>query len=219
MGTHRTIAALGLAFGAMACGTKQESATVDADLQKDLATVAVPDSGLALASASYERMRFVSAVEQVKPAVPSKRISPTPQPARAPKATPKARRAPAPAPTPQPEVVAEADAPAPEVAQTEAAAPEPAPVVIVQQPSPAPSSAPVGTTGEGSAGGRGNGGGGWGGILGGIIGSVVIRGGSGGVDHCDPRTDGRTTRATYPSIPISRMPVINTGRVLGGHRR
>ena len=55
-------------------------------------------------------------------------------------------------------------------------------------------------------------------VIGGIIGSVVIRGGMGGVDHCDPRTDGRRGGG-YPSIPTSRMPVINGGgRVFGGHR-
>jgi outer membrane biosynthesis protein TonB len=211
------IVALGL--GAVACGTKQEqSAGVDADLQKDLAAAGASDSGLALASADYQRMRFVSAVEQVKPAVPSKHVSMTTQPAKAPKPTPTARRAPAPAPTPEPQVVAEADAPEPEPQQTpsEAPAPEPQPVVVVQQPSPEPSRAPVGNSGEGGAGNRG-GGGGWGGIIGGIIGSVVIRGGMGGVDHCDPRTDGRA-RPTYPSVPISRQPVINTGGVFGGHR-
>jgi len=214
------IVALGL--GAVACGTKREqSAAIDAGLQQDLAAAGASDTGLALASSDYKPMRFVSAVEQVNPGVPSKRVAMTTSPERAPKPKPKpkARRAPAPAPTPEPQVVAEADTPepAPAVQQTEAPAPAPEPTVIVQQPSPEPSRAPVGNTGEGSAGGRGNGGGGWGGIIGGIIGSVVIRGGMGGVDHCDPRTDGRN-RPSYPIIPESRMPVINTGRVIGGHR-
>ena len=212
------IVALGL--GAMACGTKQEqSATIDADLQKDLAVAGAADSGLALASADYKPMRFVSAVEQMQPAVPSKKLSQAPEPARAPKPRPKAKRAPAPAPTPEPQVVAEADAPAPApaVQQTVSEAPAPEPTVIVQQPSPEPSHAPVGTGSEGGVG-RGGSGGGWGGIIGGIIGSVVIRGGMGGVDHCDPRTDGRV-HGGYPNIPVSRMPVINTGRVIGGHRR
>ena len=211
----RKLLTAALALGAMACGTKQErSATLDADLQKDLATVAVPDSGLALAGASYERMRFVSAVEQVKPAVPSKRTSLTSQPARAPKPKPRAKRAPAPAPAPEPQVVAESDAPEPEMQQTpaEAPAPEPQPVVVAQQPSPEPSRAPVGSSSGGGVGSRGNGGG-WGGILGGIIGSVVIRGGMGGVDHCDPRTDGRR------NVPISRQPRVNTGGVFGGRHR
>lgn len=212
------IVALGL--GAVACGTKQEqSATIDAGLQQDLAVAGAADSGLALASADYKPMRFVSAVEQVPPAVPSKRVSQAPEPARAPKPRPKARRAPAPAPTPEPQVVAEADAPepAPAVQQTASEEPAPEPTVIVQQPSPEPSPAPVGSGSEGNVG-RGGSGGGWGGIIGGIIGSVVIRGGMGGVDHCDPRTDGRV-RPSYPRIPVSRMPVINTGRVIGGHRR
>jgi outer membrane biosynthesis protein TonB len=211
------IVAMGL--GAIACGTKQEqSASIAAGLQSDLAAAGASESGLALASADYQPMRFVSSMEQVKPAVPSKRESPAPQPAKAPKPRPKAKRAPAPAPTPEPQVVAEADAPEPEPQQTpsEAPEPEPQPVVIVQQPSPEPSRAPVGNTGDGGAGNRGNGGG-WGGILGGIIGAVVIRGGSGGVDHCDPRTDGRV-RPTYPNVPIARQPRVNTGGVFGGHR-
>jgi outer membrane biosynthesis protein TonB len=208
----RKLLTAALALGAIACGTRQEqSATIDADLQKDLAAAGAPDSGLALANADYKPMRFVSQVEQVTPGVPSRKLAQAPEPARAPKPRPKAKRAPAPAPTPEPQVVAEADAPepAPAVQQTASDAPAPEPTVIVQQPSPEPSHAPVGSGSEGSVG-RGGNGGGWGGIIGGIIGSVVIRGGMGGVDHCDPRTDGR--------VRTSRMPVINTGRVIGGHR-
>ena len=107
--------------------------------------------------------------------------------------------------------------PAPSTQETPAAAPAPEPVVVATQPSPEPTQAPVGNTGEGSAGGRGNRGGGWGGIIGGIIGSVIIRGGMGGEDHCDPRHDGRN-RPVYPDIPVSRMPV-NTGGVFAGHGR
>lgn len=212
------IVALGL--GAIACSTKQEqSATIDADLQKDLAVAGAADSGLVLASVDYKPMRFVSAVEQVQPAVPSKKPSPAPKPARTSRRHPTHKATPAPAPAPEPQVVAEAEAPEPEPqpVETPAPAPEPEPVVIAQQPSPEPSHAPVGSGSEGNVG-RGGSGGGWGGIIGGIIGSVVIRGGMGGVDHCDPRTDGRV-RPSYPSIPVSRMPVIGGGRVIGGHRR
>lgn len=221
MGTHRRIATFGLALGAMACGTKQQQvASLDADLQKDLATVKANDSGLALAGQdNYQRMRFVSAVEQVNPGVAGKQPSSTPTPARAPKHTPHAPKAKAPARTPEPEVVAEAESaePAPSIQQTPAPAPAPEAVVVAQAPAPEPSPAPVGNPGDGNIG-RGNRGGGWGSIIGGIIGSVVIRGGMGGEDHCDPRTDGRN-RPTYPSnIPISRMPV-NTGGVFGGHGR
>ena len=46
------------------------------------------------------------------------------------------------------------------------------------------------SVGEGGIGERRSGGG-LAGVLGGIIGAVVIRGGHGGVDKCDPRTDGR----------------------------
>jgi hypothetical protein len=71
--------------------------------------------------------------------------------------------------------------------------------VIAQQPSEPSAPAPAPTAGRGDDGrsvGQGgigdrSAGGGLGGILGGIIGAVVIRGGHGGVDKCDPRTDGR----------------------------
>ena len=52
----------------------------------------------------------------------------------------------------------------------------------------------------------GHGGGGWGGLIGGIIGSVVIRGGHGGVDKCDPRTDGRA-RPPISDRPDFSMPL------------
>ena len=208
----RKLLVVALGLGAVACGTKTESATLDAGLQADLATVAAPDSGLALANGNYERMRFVSSVEQVKPAVPARKLATSTAPARSSRKKTTHKTAPAPEPVAE-QVVAQADAPTPEPEQTPSAAPAPEPVVIAQQPSPEPSHAPVGNTGEGSAG-RGNGGGGWGGIIGGIIGSVVIRGGMGGVDHCDPRTDGRA-RPTYPNVPISRQPVVNGGGMPG----
>jgi hypothetical protein len=46
---------------------------------------------------------------------------------------------------------------------------------------------------------------------------VVIRGGAGGIDHCDPRHDGRA-RPTVGGRPDFGMPVYQ-GRVLGGVRR
>lgn len=221
METYRKVVTLGLAIGAMACGTKKEQvATLDAGLQKDLAMVTTSDTAFALAGQNNQRMRFVSAVEQVRPGVKGNSPSSTSTPARAPRHTPHAPKAHAPAPTPEPQVVAESDAPepAPSVEQTPAPAPAPEPVVVATAPAPEPTPAPVGNSGEGTAGGRGNRGGGWGGILGGIIGSVIIRGGMGGEDHCDPRTDGRNRRPVYPSVPISQMPV-NRGGVFGGHGR
>jgi hypothetical protein len=49
--------------------------------------------------------------------------------------------------------------------------------------------------------------GGLGGILGGIIGGVVIRGGHGGVDKCDPRTDGRGGRPPIFDQPNTGLPL------------
>ena len=63
----------------------------------------------------------------------------------------------------------------------------------------APASAPAAgrgddgrSVGQGGIGERRSGGG-LGGVLAGIIGAVVIRGGHGGIDNCDPRIDGRRT--------------------------
>jgi hypothetical protein len=91
--------------------------------------------------------------------------------------------------------------------------------VIAQQPSNDPGPLPEGDTGVGRGGdggsgdtgiGAGRSGGGLGGILGGIIGAVVIRGGIGGVDKCDPRTDGRRRRGRGGIIggyPIAGLPL------------
>ena len=107
--------------------------------------------------------------------------------------------------------------PAPVAVATETA---PEPIVIVQQPTaetaPAPipvSSGPADdgrSVGEGGIGER-RPGGGVGGLLGGIIGAVVIRGGHGGVDKCDPRTDGRRGRGGV----IARRPVFGMPSPVG----
>jgi hypothetical protein len=49
-------------------------------------------------------------------------------------------------------------------------------------------------------------GGGLGGLLGGLIGAVIIRGGHGGIDKCDPRTDGRAN-PTVIDRPDFGMPL------------
>jgi hypothetical protein len=95
--------------------------------------------------------------------------------------------------------VASNEAMAPVATPTPAPSPSTEPTVIAQQPAEpqAPASAPTAgrgddgrSIGEGGIGERRRGGG-LGGVLGGIIGAVVIRGGHGGIDKCDPRTDGR----------------------------
>lgn len=86
---------------------------------------------------------------------------------------------------PQAEVMAQAPAP------TTVAAPDPT-APAVPRPSPVPVDPNAGAGANGRDGGGRNPGAGDGGgsILGGIFG-VIIRGGIGDGDHCDPRTDGR----------------------------
>jgi hypothetical protein len=217
MRTDLKVATFSVAVLLVACGTdKKQTATLSDDLQKDLAVAAAPAPGLATAPTPYEKMQVVSAVERSRAAAPAKRHVATK------KRTPPVKR-PEPVSRPAEDVVEEqtvatsdvapAAAPAPE---PETTAPVPEPEVIAQQPAPEPSAdpapAPVGRGGnEGDVGiGSGRSGGGLGGILGGIIGAVVIRGGIGGVDKCDPRTDGRRRRGRGGIIggyPIGGLPL------------
>ena len=199
MRTGLKVAAISFAVVLGACNTRQEKASgLSEDLKRDLAAAAAPGD-LAGAPSAFQPMRFVSKAEMTRSTTPTPRLVATKR------KTPKAIRAEA-VKKRAPEVVAdetvksdEAMAPAP----TPLAAPnatEEQPVAIVQQPTPepAPTTTPSNTgrgdegqgEGQGGIGDRGRGGG-LGGILGGIIGAVVIRGGHGGVDKCDPRTDGR----------------------------
>jgi hypothetical protein len=198
MRTDVKVAAISFAVVLGACSRQEQSTGLSDDLKRDLAAAAAPAGDLATAPTAYQRTRFVSDVEMnraKKPAlraVASKRKA---TPVRRPEAVAK----------PAEDVVAE-----PNVASNEESAPTPAPVaapeaintdpvVIAQQPSEPSAPAPAPTAGRGDDGrsvGQGgigdrSAGGGLGGILGGIIGAVVIRGGHGGIDKCDPRTDGR----------------------------
>jgi len=197
MRTDVKVATLSLAVVLGACNARQEQATgLSEDLQKDLAVASAASD---LAPKSYQRARFVSEVEMA-----SRTKLPAPKLVATKRRTKPVRR---PAPTARPAndvvedtKVAANEEPAPAVTATPAAASAPEPVVIVQQPTTetAPAPAPVNpgrgddgrSVGEGGIGERRRGGG-LGGMLGGIIGAVVIRGGHGGVDKCDPRTDGR----------------------------
>lgn len=204
MRTDVKVAAISFGVLLVACSDtrRAEQATgLPEDLKRDLAAAAAPGD-LAIAPRSYERTRFVSSAEMTRATTPAPRL------VASKRRTPKAIRAEA-VNKPAPDVVAdetvksdEAMAPAP----TPVAVPnatEKEPVVIAQQPVPEPSPTTVpSNTGRGNEGrGEGNGGigergsgGGLGGVLAGIIGAVVIRGGHGGVDKCDPRTDGRRGR-------------------------
>ena len=184
-------ATLSLAVLLGACSRKEEpTATLSDDLKRDLAAASAPGD-LAGAPQSYQRMRFVSDLERPRAAEPAKRPKVTRNPIR-----PTVRQA------PKAETVADvateketvAEAPAQPAVSEPVSAPMPEPMVISQRPTPDPVYVPTrGSPGDGGMGERGrNGGvGGIGGILGGIFTGVVIRGGHGGVDKCDPRTDGR----------------------------
>lgn len=222
MRTDVKVAAISFAVVLGACNTRQEKATgLSEDLKRDLAAASAPGD-LATAPSAYKPTRFVSKMEMTRSTTPAPRLVATKR------KTPKAIRAEA-VKKPAPEVVADETVKSDEAmaaAPTPAAAPnatESAPVAIVQEPTPeqTPVTAPS-STGRGDEGrGDGNGGigerrsgGGLGGILGGIIGAVVIRGGHGGVDKCDPRTDGRRRGGVMGGVMDGRdfpMP-IPTGR-------
>lgn len=200
MRTIRTLAALSLAATLGACRSRSEQTAPPNDLEKDLATASTASGAYATAPQNYQRMRFVSSVELVRDGAPARHTNVTHTHMRA-----KVSRS----LTPDP-VVAVAST-TPEVATTASSAAPEASVVVTPAPAPEPAITPVempmptseGTGASGREGrgaeGRGGGLGGLGGILGGIIGGVVIRGGRGGIDHCDPRTDGR---ARGPSLGL-----------------
>ena len=222
MRTDVKVATISLALLVGACGTRQEQTTgLTDDLKKDLALASAPASDLATAPKSYQRMRFVSAVEQARASTPAKR----PVAAKrhtAPVRRPEAVAKPAPDVVDEPAVVASeapAATPAPEAVTTAVSEP----VVINQQPAAEPAPVPVATGNNGSGGDdgigerrRGRGIGGLGGIFGGIIGAVVIRGGHGGVDKCDPRTDGRN-RPPMIDRPVFGLP-LPTGQTFPSRR-
>ena len=198
MRTDVKVAAISFAVVLGACNSRQEQATgLSEDLKRDLAAAAAPGD-LATAPSAYQRTRFVSDMEM------NRARKPAPKLVASKRKTAPVRRAEA-VSRPADDAVAE-----PNVASNEERAPAPAPVsapeaintdpvVIAQQPSEPSAPAPAPSAGRGDDGrsvGQGgigdrSAGGGLGGILGGIIGAVVIRGGHGGIDKCDPRTDGR----------------------------
>jgi hypothetical protein len=205
MWTARHVTILSLALAAGACGTRSDrTAALPDDLKQDLAAAAASSGDLASAPQSYQAMRFVSTVERTNAAPPAKRITMI---RRRTKAAVSRR--------PTPEVAsrvmsdemdaAVAEAPTP-VSTPEAPAAEPTTVhQPTSEPANGPSAAPVGAGGEVGSGDHGRGGG-LGGILGGIFAGVVIRGAIGGVDKCDPRTDGRA-HPTVIDRPVFGMPV------------
>jgi hypothetical protein len=188
-GHVRTIVKVAGVAGALLLGACGKDQLVDDSFKKDL-ELASAASPITLQN-TQAGAQVVSAIERTSPPAP-KRIAPSQR---------VARHTPAPRATPRPVEVEAADV-SPEVVEAPVEVAE-APVDIAPLPSrrPQPVAASSGGRDEGEIGmGRGDG-------IGTIIG-VVLRGGHGGIDECDPRVDGRRGRGT---IAINnRIPIIGT---------
>ena len=210
------VAALAVACGR---GKSPEQTALTADLKRDLDAASSSSVELASTAQAYQPTRFVSSIESPRESAPVRKRNvrrPVARPTAA--AEPKVAKAPDPAPQNKVEIAeiepsTEAPAPAIETPTNVAVTPRPTPVGSA----PATTDAGSGGVGGGS---RGGGLGGIGEAIGTVIGVVIIRGGAGGVDHCDPRTDRhpRNGPVAYPDIwaragggrspnnPVSRRP-------------
>ena len=214
---HVSTLPLSIALVLAACGThKEQSSALSDDLKKDLAVASASSGDLAIASPSYQRMRFVSGVEQIPSATPAKRPKPAHKKTRPAAPRPTTRVATSDAvPDPMPTMTAES--PAPATTTMDPVEPE-APTTVAQAPVTGPSNEPASAPGASRDGAGNHGqGGGIGGIIAGIMGAVVIRGGAGGVDHCDPRHEGGVQIPIGGGRPVFGMPV-HTGTVFGRGR-
>ena len=205
------VAALAVACGR---GKSAEEAALTADLKRDLEAASSSTVELAATAHDYQPTRFVSAIESPRESAPVRRRNvrrPVARPTAA--AEPEVAKAPDPAPENKVEIA--------EIEQsTEAPAPAietPTNVAVTPRPTPVGSAPATTDAGSGGAGGgtRGGGLGGIGEAIGTVIGVVVIRGGAGGVDHCDPRTDRRPRNGPmgFPAGiygPVSGAPLPNT---------
>lgn len=204
--TLRLTTASTLALVALGCGSDRTAGVMTADLERDLAMAS---------SALRPSNQVVSALEGGPQNAPSGeqrgRRDNVVRPRRAPRVNPQATET---QEAPVAEQVAEAPAPVVEVANA-TPAPAPAPAAGNEAPAPRPTWGVIYDEGQntgrgpsdntGSSGtGRGRDGrdGGWGG--------VIIRGGSAGEDHCEPR--GTRGRGRMPG----GMGGIGMGGVIGG---
>jgi hypothetical protein len=189
-------------------------------LKKDLAAASGTGIELANSSRGYQRMRFVSEIEQPKASTPVQ-LTKAPHKVTRPKVSNQAlaEKTPEAAPDPKVEVASE-----PTVTESTPPAPAPDPtpsVVVAPRPSPQPVNMPA-SGGSGSGASGGSGGGGIGEAIGVIIGTVIIRGGAGGVDKCDPRTDGRgrgTVNRPEWGLPLPSGGGVYIGRTFPSPRR
>lgn len=179
-----------------ACSSKDQ--LVDDGFKNDL-ELASTASPITLQN-SQAGAQVVSAIERISPPAP-RRTAPS---QRVAKHTPAPRSRPAPVEIRQADVSAEIEAQPIEVSETPA------------EVAPLPSARPQPVASSGVGGDYGDIGGGRGSGIGVIIG-VVLRGGHGGIDQCDPQTDGRRGGRGPMSIN-DRIPVIGTfpgGRIQG----
>ena len=205
---------LPVAAFAVACGRgkSNDRAALNADLKRDLEAASASSVELASTSRDYQPTRFVSAIESPKSSAPVRKHNvkrPVAKPASA--GNEEVAKAPDPAPenkvaVAEPTPSTETPAPAIDTPTNVAVTPRPTPVGSA----PAPADAGAGRVGGGS---QGGGLGGIGEAIGTIIGVVVIRGGAGGVDHCDPRTDRRPTNGPI-ALPDPRVPTRAGGGII-----
>lgn len=190
-----TGAAVTITLLAAACSEHPAKAPIVADdLKQDLAAASVSAGALATPPAKYERLRFVSSVE-------------------ASRATVKAPR-PKPAPHHEHMVADKKDGPESNtgttVEEVAVAVESPAATTVTETAAPAEdtyiderASMRTGAGGSSAApqGEHGRSGRGIGAVLGSIFGGVVIRGGYGDDDKCDPRTERRGSGRGSFSMP------------------
>lgn len=210
------VSVLPMAALALACGrgSSTTDATLADDLKRDLEAASASSVELAATARDYQQTRVVSAIESPRSSAPVRRRSvrrPVAQPVAA--NEPEIAKAPDPAPenrvdVAEPQPAEEAPAPAIDTPTNVAVSPRPTPVGSA----PATTDAGSGGVGGGS---RGGGLGGVGEAIGTIIGVVVVRGGSGGIDHCDPRRDRRPRNGPI-GLPIPQYPGTIGGTPLPG---
>jgi hypothetical protein len=194
---HRTALVYATAFIAASCGGTGQSPSDE--LLRDLSAAQSSSIEMAARIQDYQPTRFVSAVEQLPVAAPTR--------ARAPKRVynpPAVAEVPltenAPSPEPAEEIV-QTPVPAPEETKDVSSVPS-----VIPRPAATPATpAPSGDADAGRSNGPSRGE-----VLGGIIGEaigVVIRGGPVGQDHCIPR---RTRGRGGILLPLA-MPLVRPG--------
>ena len=194
MRTHYVIISLALAGALTAC--KQDAPT--AALSKHAPPA--PAADLAVAPRPYQRMRFVSDIEQTKSNVQAR----SPEYAR--HANPAAPNHDALRAT---RVALSSLSTSTPVAMSAASSAAPAPSIAVAATQAAPPMAMPAGAGSEMIGDHSHGSG-----LGGLVGSVMIRGGVGPNGKCDPRSDAQAA-GMLAGRPNSSMPLMPSNSVFG----